>query len=202
MLVISSLVTPGSEAASSNRSWMHGRLEQHRVHHLVVQQDAHGADLVAEHVAAALALDADERHRLHDVGGQRDVGQRVFQVVHRATDLPIGRTLVPGPGGGTEDLESIGRTEPVPGRLTPSAGPRYAALDLDRVEGRGHDDTQHCSGERRGCLRARRGLCGDNRAGRRRGAGRAPPAASPTAPRSRTPSWAGSTRPPRRCTRR
>ena len=60
----------------------HGRLEQHGIDDLVVEQDPHRADLVPEHVAAGAALHADEGHRLDDVRRHRDVAEGCVEVVH------------------------------------------------------------------------------------------------------------------------
>ena len=68
----------------------HRRLEQHGIHELVVEQDGQRAELMAEHVAAATPLDADERHRLDDVWRERQLAERPFDIVHDVVTIRSG----------------------------------------------------------------------------------------------------------------
>ena len=60
----------------------HRGLEQHRICHLVIEQNSQRADLVPEDVAALEASDADQGGGLDDVGGQRDAAEGLFEGVH------------------------------------------------------------------------------------------------------------------------
>ena len=57
-------------------------VEKNGIDELVIEQDSHGTDLMAEHVAAGTAPDADEGHGLKDVGRERHPSQAHFEIFH------------------------------------------------------------------------------------------------------------------------
>ena len=75
-----------------------GGLEQHRIDDLVIQENGHRTDLVAEHIAARPAFHSDQGHCLDDVRRQSNVRQLLFKVVHAGIPTPRSYSSRRAPG--------------------------------------------------------------------------------------------------------